>query len=430
MSKALANVSWTQALAVYWQKPVLIMLFLGFSAGLPYLLVFSTLSAWLRDYDVSRSMIGFFSWVGMTYSIKVMWAPVIDAVKLPVLARVFGHRRSWLLLAQCGIALALIAMVSVNPSEQLTWVAIAAVVVAFCSATQDVVIDAFRIEIAAEELQGALSSSYYLGYRLALLVAGAGALFVADAYSWKVAYYLMAALMGVGVMTVLLSAEPVRRGQNHTNTGNLLLSGAWFLDMFWAPIADFFKRNGRFALVLLVFVGVYRLSDIVMGIMANPFYLDLGFSKTEIASVSKIFGFFMTILGSFLGGLFVVKYGVYRPLLIGAVGVAVTNLLFALLANIGADINWLALTITSDNLFGGFAGAAFIAYLSSLTNRAYTATQYALFSSFMTLPGKLISGFSGVVVDTTGYSTFFIYAAVLGLPAIVMSAYLLIRRVE
>jgi len=428
--------SWRQAFLVYCQPSVVVMFFLGFAAGLPLLLVFSTLSAWLSDAGVSRSAIGFFGWVGITYSVKVFWAPVVDRLALPWLTRRFGQRRSWMLLGQLGVVLGLLGMIGCDPQTQLASLALFAVLVAFSSATQDVAIDAFRIESAVTEHQGAMSATYVFGYRTAMLVAGAGALFIADSLSWQWAYISMACLMGVGFITVLLVKEPPRADHHETDALEQALVeaalhhqprssserlAAWFSSAVVAPFVEFFQRNGRFALMILAFIGLYRLSDITMGIMANPFYLDLGFSKSDIASIGKLFGFVMTILGSIIGGLMVVRYGVYRPLLAGAVMVAATNVLFAQLASVGPDLNWLAVVISADNLSGGFANAAFIAYLSGMTNRAYTATQYALFSSLMTLPGKFLSGFSGVVVDAYDYHTFFIYAAVAGLPAIVLA---------
>jgi PAT family beta-lactamase induction signal transducer AmpG len=439
------SLSWGDALRIYSKRPVLTMIFLGFSAGLPFLLVFSTLSAWLTEAGVTRSAIGFFAWVGITYSIKVLWAPVVDRIKLPFLGSL-GQRRSWILLGQLGIASALMAMAFLDPQTQLFWVAFFAVVVAFSSSTQDVAIDAFRIEAAVEEYQGAMSAAYIFGYRVALLVAGAGALFIAEDYGWSVSYVVMATCMVVGLLTVALIKEP-----NHTKDrfaehveSELVASllgpevafeqqgklKQWILISVICPFVEFFRRNGRFALVVLLFISVFRLSDITMGMMANPFYLDLGYSKSEIASVAKVFGFFMTILGSAICGLLVLKWGIYKSLLLGAILVASTNLLFAVLASIGtADITWLALVISADNLSGGISSTAFIAYLSSLTSRSYTATQYALFSSLMTLPGKFISGFSGVVVDNSGYVEFFIFAACVGVPAIVL-VLILMRRAE
>ncbi|MCO1334190.1 AmpG family muropeptide MFS transporter [Microbulbifer sp. OS29] len=412
------------------------MFFLGFSAGLPLLLVFSTLTAWLRDYGVSRTAIGFFAWVGITFSIKVLWAPIIDHLRIPLFTDRLGKRRGWMLVSQLGVAIGLVGMASVNPQLSLLQVALLALWVAFCSASQDVAIDAYRIEAMDEDYQGAMAANYVFGYRVAMLIAGAGALFIADIFSWSGAYLTMAGLMVVGVITTLVIAEPDHSKVNKEAeqlqsewAQRLLGKGEhgrleqWFVCAVACPFIEFFQRNGRFALVLLLFIGIFRLSDIAMGIMANPFYLDLGFSKTEIAEISKLFGFFCTIIGSFAGGLLVVRYGVLRPLILGAVMVACTNLLFAQLAVIGPDKAWLALVISADNISGGIANAVLIAYLSSLANKAYTATQYALFSSLMTLPGKFISGFSGMVVDAQGYAQFFIYAALMGIPAIVLSIY-------
>nr|WP_207062604.1 AmpG family muropeptide MFS transporter [Motiliproteus sp. SC1-56] len=433
--------SWREALLVYTRPQVIALWFLGFAAGLPFLLVFSTLSAWLRDYEVSRSAIGFFAWVGITYSIKVFWAPVVDRLRLPGLGRL-GKRRSWMLLGQLGIAAGLVGMALCDPQQQLGLIAALALLVAFSSSTQDIAIDAYRIEAAIPEFQGAMSAAYIFGYRVALLVAGAGALFIADALNWPSAYLAMAALMGIGMLTVLLVREPdhqedalARETEAQLHRAVKLGPGAsrrerleaWFLDAVVAPFVEFFRRNGVVALWLLLFISVYRLSDITMGIMANPFYLDLGFSKSDIATVGKLYGFVMTIVGSMVGGLLVVRFGIHRPLLAGAVLVALTNLLFAQLATVGSDIRWLTLVISADNFSGGLSSTAFIAYLSSLTSRAYTATQYALFSSLMTLPGKFVSGFSGVVVDGSGYFTFFIYAALLGIPAVLL-AFWLVRR--
>lgn len=438
--------SWHEALLVYRQPRVLGMIFLGFAAGLPFLLVFSTLSAWLTDAGLSRTLIGYFSWVGITYSIKVFWAPVIDRLPVPGLTRLMGRRRSWMLLAQLGIVLGLLGMALSDPNGQLEQIAFFSLVVAFSSATQDVTVDAYRIEAVEKELQGAMAATYVFGYRVALLAAGAGAFYLAAFSSWPIAYMGMALLMLVGIITTLVIREPVIA----ENTATRALEGrveslvgisdphhswsarlaVWFSDAVIMPFVDFFARNGRFALTILLLIGLYKVSDITMGVMANPFYLDMGFSKTEIADVTKIFGFFMTIAGAALGGLLVVRFGIMRPLLLGAVMVALTNLLFAVLAVSIPDIRLLALVVSADNLSGGIATSVFVAYLSSLTNTAYTATQYALFSSLMTLPAKMLGGFSGFIVDGHGYSWFFIYASITGIPAILLVLYLSSRRVE
>ena len=435
--------SWRESLLVYLRPRVIAMLFLGFSAGLPFLLVFSTLSAWLTEAGISRSAIGLFSWIGITYSIKFFWAPVVDRLRLPILTRMLGRRRSWMLLAQAGIALGLLGMAATNPHHTLP-LALFALLVAFSSATQDISIDAYRIEAVVAEYQGAMASTYTLGYRLALLVAGAGAFYISDATSWPFAYTVMAVLMGVGMLTVLIMREPEQPCREGTReleqqmvdqlAGQHAREGLYYrlLDSFGravaAPFVDFFRRNGATALLILMLIATFRLTDITMGIMANPFYLDLGFSKTDIANVTKVFGFFMTILGAVIGGVIVSRYGFLYPLLIAAILAAATNLLFGYMSTVGPDLGLMAWVVSADNLSGGFAVAVFIAYLSSLTNSAYTATQYALFSSLMTLPAKFMGGFSGFVVDGYGYQTFFITTALLGLPAILLILYLIRRQ--
>jgi PAT family beta-lactamase induction signal transducer AmpG len=439
-----APAGWRGAIAVYRHPRVAGMLFLGFAAGLPFPLVFSTLSAWLRDYGVDRATIGFFAWVGLTYSVKVLWAPFVDRLGLPVLGRLLGQRRSWMLLAQAGILVGLAALSRVDPSADIAMVALLALAVAFSSATQDITIDAYRIEAVEASRQGAMAASYNLGYRAAVLVGGAGALYLADFYDWGTAYRAMAALMGVGILTTLIIREPEhRRGEDadavETEIARMLRrgggrSGAFARAMDWiggaviAPFVEFSRRNGRFGLVLLALILTFNISDRVLGIMANPFYLDLGFTKSEIASVAKIFGFLMTIIGAGLGGVLVARWGNLPTMLFAAVMLALTNLMFVLLALSGPDIRILIFTISGDNLSMGLAGVAFIAYLSSLTNQAYTATQYALFSSLMSVVGKFISGWSGVVVEAWGYAVFFVYAAATGVPAILLILYIMRRQ--
>ena len=430
--------SWREAFSVYLKPRVVAMFFLGFSAGLPFLLVFSTLTAWLRDEGVSKSMIGFFAWVGLTYSVKFIWAPVIDRINLPFLEKAFGHRRSWMLFAMVGIAAGLFFLSSLSPRDSLTLVALVAVWIAFSSATQDIVIDAYRIEAMKVEYQAAMAGAYQAGWRVgASLVGSAVALYLAELYSWQIAYIAMACFVFVGITTVLLIQEPERIMTQQTianeqrvidylensHKPNKLI--AWVIGAVVCPFVDFFQRNGKFAIGILLFIGLYRISDITLAIMANPFYLDLGFSKIEIANVTKIYGLLMTLAGALAGGVIVVRYGIMRPMLLGAVMVAITNLLFATMVSKGHDLVWFTVIVSADNFSGGFASSAFIAYLSSLTNTAYTATQYALFSSIMTLPAKVISGFSGIVVDSAGYALFFIYTASLGIPAILMVLWLM-----
>lgn len=445
--------TWKESFSVYIQPRVLAMLFLGFSAGLPLLLVFGTLSAWLREVGVDRSTIGHISWVAIIYGFKFIWAPLVDRLSIPVLSSTMGHRRSWMLLAQVGVITALYLMGRSDPNTELALLVVAALLVAFSSATQDISIDAWRIEAAVVEWQGAMAATYQIGYRLGMIVAGAGALYMAEFFSWSTAYSCMAGLMLVGVFTTFFIGEPVRQTtkdtwleeervvrflqRNRQMPDHLKQIVAWFIGAVVCPFTDFFARNGRVALLILAFIGVFRLSDITMGIMANPFYIDMGYSKSDIASVTKIFGLIMTMFGAVLGGLLVARFGVMRILLLSAVLVALTNLTFVWLAGQTAEvyfvfdfIPWgpLAYVISADNLSGGMAGSAFIAYLSGLTNKSYTATQYALFSSLMLLPAKFLGGFSGDVVDAAGYEFFFSYAACLGLPAILLVLYLMHRK--
>ncbi len=426
---------WLQSLLVYTHPRVIGMLFLGFSAGLPYLLVFSTLSTWLRNDGISLPAIGMFVWVGLLYSIKVCWAPLVDRLPLPLLTAMLGRRRGWILFGQVGIIVGLLGMASLDPRIALGSVALLAVVVAFSSATQDIAIDAWRIEAVEAEKQGAMAATYQLGYRVGMLVAGAGALYLAEFISWNVAYAVMAACMGVGVVTVFVVREPERsagavRGFERSEL-SLKRAVWWFKDAFIGPFSDFFRRNGRFAAVLLAFIGLSRVSDLLFGNIAPVLYVDLGYTLIEIANVTKIFGFGVTIGGALLGGVVVSRFGTYRPLVTATVLVAVTNLAFAALSaqgfaalseGGGADLRWLAGVIAADNLAVGFAGTVFIAYFSSLTSVAYTATQYALFTSLMLLPGKILSGFSGFVVDATNYVTFFVSASAAGVPAIILAA--------
>ena len=440
MTVPTAKRSWRAALAIYTQAPVLTMLFLGFSAGLPFLLVFSTLSAWLRSDGVEVAAIGFFAWVGMLYSIKFLWAPVVDRLALPLLTRRFGQRRGWMLLAQAMIASGLLGLASLEPQQNLPLVAALALLVAFGSATQDIAIDAFRIESAPDDIQAAMASTYIIGYRGGLLAAGAGALYVAAWLSWQAAYLAMALLVGVGAITVLLRPEPKRlsltiqliheprvRAFIRATRGKPRLFrrlGAWLIGAVVCPFTDFVSRHRLKALWLLVFIAVFRISDLAMASMANPLYIDLGFSLATIANVTNVFGIVMSVSGGVLGGLLVARYGIGPILVLGAVAATLTNLLFVALAMAGQSLPMLISAIIGDNLANGLASAVFIAFLSSLTSRAYTATQYALFSSLMTLPGKFLSGFGGIVVATEGYATFFLIAAALGLPAIALALWI------
>jgi MFS transporter, PAT family, beta-lactamase induction signal transducer AmpG len=453
-SERMQTRSWRETVATYSHPRVVTLLFLGFSAGLPFLLVFSTLSAWMREFGVSRTSIGFISWIGITYSIKFVWSPVVDRVPLPLLTRWLGRRRSWMLLAQSTITLGLLAMSFCDPKVDLWWLVAFGLLVAFSSATQDIALDAFRIEATDESLQGATAATYQLGYRIAVLAAGAGALYIAQFGSWPLSYQVMAALGLVGIATTLSIAEPEKRiaagtaeregkiadfAERYAGLGYALREPLVFVyGAIVCPFVDFFVRYRWHGLILLAFIGLFRISDIAMGVMANPFYIDMGFTLQQIANVTKIYGFVMSILGALLGGALVFRIGAARLLAPSVFLIATSNLTFGWLAYIGEpDQLVLAAAISIDNLVTGMAGSVFIAFLSGLTNAAYTATQYALFSSIMTLPGKVIAGYSGWVVDTLqaefsashkfgGYALFFVYTAVLGVPAFVLA--IMVRR--
>ncbi len=507
-----ATASWLQSLKVYTEPASLRMLSLGFSSGLPLLLVFGTLSFWLREAGIDRATIGFMSWIGGAYAFKWAWSPMVDRLPIPVLTRALGRRRSWLLLAQAVIMAALVCMALTDPQQSLMPVVWCAIAIAVGSATQDIALDAFRIESADSDHQGALAATYQAGYRIAMIWAGAGTLWIAarvevpvEATSagvqyqhmgWKVAYLVMAASMCIGMFTVIFSNEPISRESLTENAeiqasrkffaafgiplSGLLLAPifpivvfismnwvwfssifllqnglisffflllsiaiyyglirlaikfnfrvpipvfsapifAWIESAFFKPIADFVRRYRTQAVVILALIATYRISDVVMGIMANPFYVDMGYTKDEVAAVTKIYGVLMTLLGAFAGGAMALRWGVMRVLMLGAVLSAASNLLFAWLGGQGHDVHALIAVVSADNLAGGIATSAFIAYLSSLTNVQYSATQYALFSSLMVLFPKLLGGFSGQYVDAHSYAEFFTATAFLGLPVL------------
>ncbi|MEJ7688518.1 MAG: MFS transporter [Variovorax sp.] len=427
-AEATPALPWRDALKVYLEPATLRMLALGFSAGLPLLLVLGTLSFRLREAGIDRTTIGYLSWVGLAYGFKWVWAPLVDRLPVPPLTTLLGRRRGWLLLAQMIVVAGIVGMAFNDPSAGLAPLVWCALLVAFGSATQDIALDAFRIESAATRKQAALAAAYQTGYRLAMIWAGAGVLWIAASAeiagasgyqnsAWKTAYLVMAASMVVGVVTVLLSPEPVRVALPKARN-----AAEWLQGVLIEPFADFIRRYRRQAALILALIAVYRISDVVMGIMANPFYVDMGFTKDEVATVSKVYGVLMTLAGAFLGGVLSMRFGVMRVLMLGAVLSAASNLLFAWLATRGHDLTGLVFVVSADNLAGGIASAAFIAYLSSLTNVSYSATQYALFSSLMLLLPKFIAGYSGVFVDLHGYSNFFIGTAALGVPVLLLVA--------
>lgn len=415
-------------LRVYAEPPVARMLLLGFSAGLPLLLVLGTLAFRLRDAGIDRTTIGFLSWVALAYAFKWAWAPLVDRLPLPLLTRTLGRRRSWLIAAQLLVAAGLVGMALTDPTQSLRQMVFFALLVAFASATQDIALDAFRIESADVSRQAAMAAAYQVGYRSAMITASAGALWIAARFDadeasyqhgpWLVAYLCMAGFMAIGILTVAFSREPTvsisaetaRREQGHS----------WFYVAVVSPFLDFVLRYRWHAMLLLALIGTYRISDIVLGVMSNPFYRDMGFTKDEVAAVSGVYGVVLTLVGAALGGVLALRYGVMKILMLGAVLSALTNLLFAWLSTRGHDLPGLIVVISADNISAGIASAAFVAYLSSLTNVAYSATQYALFSSVMLLLPKFIAGWSGWAVDNFGYPSFFIATALLGAPVFVL----------
>jgi len=497
--------SWSESFATLLHPRVIAMLFLGLSAGLPILLIFSSLGLWLREAGLSRSSVTMFSWAALGYSFKFVWAPLIDRLPVPGLTAMMGRRRAWILVSQGSIIAAICWMALTDPASggsSLTMMAMAAVLLGFSSATQDIVIDAYRIESAEQELQAMLSATYIAGYRIGMLIAGAGAIYLAESFgssaevydygAWRQAYLWMAAAMLIGVVATLVIPEPEhgRTDRHEHDTGHYLRFVALFVlavagfvltfmltaqivdaaraalaetfgnkalagflvelvrlaagiavagilafagvrggladrdmvvDAYVAPVHDFFERYGvALAWLLLALIGLYRISDIVLGVISNVFYQDIGFTKTQIAGTVKTFGLFMTIAGGFVGGILAARYGVIRILFVGALLTVLTNLLFILLNEVGPDIRLLYLVISADNLTAGLASAAFVAFLSSLTNVSFTAVQYAIFSSLMTLFPKIIGGYSGTIVDSVGYSNFFLIAAALGVPVLLL----------
>ena len=488
--------TFTHSLKGYQDRRAIALLLLGFSAGIPILLIFSTLSLWLLEAGVKRETVTMFSWAALGYSFKFVWSPLIDALPVPLLSRVLGKRRGWLLLAQGLIIVAIVLMSSINPqfSGSLNAMAWGAVLLGFSSATQDVVIDAYRIEAAPDDsaMQSVMSSTYTAGYRLGMIVAGAGSLMLAQwlgstkehyAYSaWQQTYWAMAATMLVGVAATLWVREPAayqaKAGQSAGDNLRLLAMFALAVlvfvfafrqinmllpenaaspvaALFWetlrlagsllaavamgfaavqiklvraevvrrvwiAPLADFFARYGKRAVLLLALIGLYRISDIVSGVISNVFYADMGFSKVEIASAVKTFGVAMSILGGIAGGVLAQRFRLMNMMMLGAVAAAATNLLFVWLAMRGHDVPLMYTAVGLDNFAAGLAGTVFVAFLSALTNIRFTAVQYALFSSLMTLLPKTIGGYSGAIVKQIDYTGFFLFTAALGVPILLL----------
>lgn len=393
----------------------LTMLLLGFGSGLPFLLVGGTLSTWLRDVGFGLGTIGLISFMSFFYVLKFLWAPLVDRFPLPVFGWL-GRRRGWLLGSQLLLLVALVGMALQGPLLAITSFLVLVGIACFAGATQDIVVDAYRIEIAPVEAQAALAATYNLGYRLALIASGAGALALSDQSGWRIAYLVMAALLLLPIAATVLSREP-----DQSVAPRQLKIG----DAFIQPFGEFFTRNGvLLALALLAFVGLFKLPDQMIGVLAGPFYLDSGYTKTDIATVSKLYGIWIGIAGAFLGGVGVALFNIRRMLVVAAVAVAVSNLAFLLMAQNPSQLWAFFAAISADNLSQGFAGTVLVAFMSGLTNRNFTATQYALLVSLANLPGKFIGGFSGFIVEATGYSSFFLLSAVSVIPTLALLAWL------
>ena len=399
---------------------------LGFSSGLPYILIFSTLGVWLADIGIDLSLIGFFAWIVLTYSLKFLWAPLVDNFSVPFLNRL-GYRKSWILLSQISIAICLLLLSIVNPLDNLQVFALIAFLIAFSGSIQDIAIDAFRIELADLHQQGNLAASYQFGYRMAILISSSFALIFASDYGWTLTYQVMSLLMLIGIIGVLICPEEVNVNLKRLTLQNSIVE----------PFKDFVTRFGLyFASFLLMIVATYRLTDIVMGPMASPFYLEKGYTLKEIGYIVKVVAVIASIVGFFLGGLLVKRLGVKVTLIIGAFLVLMTNLSFSLVAILEKDLYLLGWVVGADSLAAGVVGTANITFLTSLVSKKYTAVQYALLTSFMMLPGKLFSGFSGMLAnffkyefgEENGWMAFFIFTSFLTLPSLLLLFYYIKRN--
>ena len=409
-----AGRGWRGIVAAFATPSAGTLCLLGFGSGLPFLLIGYTLSIWLREAGLELGAIGLLSYVTFFYVFKFVWAPLLDRWQAPLLG-FLGRRRGWLVLSILVLMLALIGMAVTGPAQLGLFISLAALA-GFSGATQDTMVDAYRIEIAPREAQAALAATYTLGYRLGLIVSGAGALYIAAFSGWQVAYLCMAGVMLIPLLTIMLAPEPdtIKIRERGTLRESLL-----------GPFADFVHRYGlAMTVALLVFIGLFKLPDQMLGVMAGPFYIDAGFSKEQIATVSKLYGIWIGIAGAFIGGVSVAAIGLKRSLLIAALGLALSNLLYLLMAlNPGQTWAFVA-AISGDNATLGFAGVVLVAFLSSLTSLEFTATQYALLSSFSNLPGKVVGGMSGFMVEQWGYARFFVFSSLSLLPTLMLLAWL------
>jgi PAT family beta-lactamase induction signal transducer AmpG len=427
---ARARRDWRGALAVYRQPRLIAILLMGFSSGLPLALTFGTLSYWLAEEGASLTAIGLFGLVRASYSLKFLWSPLIDRLPIPILTRRLGRRRSWALTIQLLLGLAILALGMTDPKSDPIATALAAVVVAFLSASQDIVIDAYRIELLQPEEQGAGAAATQWGYRFGMLASGAGALYAASFGGWHVAYAVMAALMLVGMATVWFTPEPGGGASpEHLPGGSAVeRAAAWLQRAVVAPFADIFRRTGAGPLAaIVIFIVLYKFGDALAGSMSNPLYVQLGFNKVEVATVAKVYGVIATLVGVAIGGVLVARIGVFAALLVCGGLQACSNLLYAVQVWAGHDVGMLALTIGAENLTGGMASAAFVAYLSDLCSRDFTATQYALLSSLATVGLNVLAASGGYLAQTLGWIPFFVVSTAACLPSLLILLWLMRR---
>ena len=418
--------TWSESLLGFFKPKLLIILALGFCSGLPFGMLIDPLSYWLREADISRSTIGLLSWITLMFTFKALWSPFVDRIKLPFLS-LLGQRKSWLVLSQSLVVISIFGMSFSDPTNSLMVLVAFALSVSFFAATQDICIDAMRVELVLDHEQGEAASMYQGGWRIAFLVSQVFTFFIASYYDWSAAYFSIGILMGMLVLfSIFVIPEPKRPVSDLPGIESNPLKS--FKNLYLSPLKDLFERyfDNNILLVFLLII-FYRFSDIVLGPMAMPFYVDTGFSKEEVAIVTNAFGIAMTMAGVFVGGLLIYRYNLMAVVFLGALLVMLTNVAFAWLDTIGHNVSALTVTITLDNFSQGVASTALIALLSGLTNRSFTATQYAALFLLATFPATIIKGFSGFFVDSFGYFNFFLYAAALGIPAAVIS-YVLLKK--
>jgi PAT family beta-lactamase induction signal transducer AmpG len=407
--------------SLYFQPRLLAVLILGIISGLPRALAASTLSVWLIESNISLSAIGMFALVSVPYSLKFLWSPLVDGLPIPLFSKMLGKRRAWIFLVQLFLMASLLALGWCNPLQNLWWLALFALLVAIFSATQDIVIDAYRVEILPLTEQAAGAAMAVLGYRLGMIISGAGALFLATAYGWTATYMVMALIVPIAWVAMLVAGEPALSDKGVAGRGQK----NWIREYIIEPFVDFVQRDGWFA--ILLFILLYKLGDAFMGVMTNPFLIQLGFAKDQIATVVKLYGVIATIIGSLIGGALAARIGIIRTLWICGIAHAFTNLMFVAQARIGANTEFLAFSISLENISGGMGTAAFVAFISGLVNKRFTATQYALLSSISSLGLTVFSTPAGFVAEKLGWEWFFIFSVLLAFPAL-MVLYLLKKR--